>query len=794
MQNPPINPQLLKSAIFGMRRRSMDRDNQAFQQQFQDHTMQQLSGMQNQGIPRAQAMQQLQSQQQFGMDQDEQRRNAFDQEMNDMQARRESFGRASMAPGFRYGYQKPTPQPAAPLRGALSANERSNDRIVQQQIAQNNQGPTAPAKPAPATPAQGMYANSGRAHHTVDQNGAVRYAPSGQSLPGQNVAKSAPAQPQYSQQQVASNRGGQQQPNQNMAGYDQAKANLLKMNPNLGVAGHADNTNFINSLKASYGDNYREHLQQNPQLLAQHYSSMQPQANNPAPSQPAAQQADDGFVGPPPTMDMRQEMYAATLDDEAASSANVGPPAPTPVPASWRIPLPGASQAPNAPINLQPNKTPFTMSGGSPINPAGTSISPGTNSTQPSTPSFGDGANKPMNTPKTARDISFTLDTTDATVEETFRKTASAFGLSEFVTEEALHELGREKTASSREGRFMNHLREELFKMAKDMGDNCPYTPRELTLFSSSAENFQKAAMIEAKTFWLGLSEDLQKRGRDESFLKGILKEAEDFNEALGITTGPSNAGDIISPVVEGAKKVWDSAREHGSEALQGLSQGTSEIANAAQEAGRAAGEAGTSFMGSLKEHGGSAAQGIGQAARTAGSEILDTAKETAGRIKEQAGPAMDKLKENAGKALEKGKSAFKDLTSSLTPEDDRHQIIPGMGNQFLGAAGGALLSALLGGQMGLTGPASWLVPLLGGAAGYHYLPKLMNMWKDAPGTGVNSISPGAQIQNQKNPLVGSPAPFVGPQPPQFTGPDAAMPGASMSPGALSGMAGQTVI
>jgi hypothetical protein len=384
-----------------------------------------------------------------------------------------------------------------------------------------------------------------------------------------------------------------------------------------------------------------------------------------------------------------------------------------------------------------------------------------------------------MNTPKTARDSSISSELFNLEAEETFRKSASAFGLSDFAVEEALHELRAEKTASTKEERFMSHLRSELFKMAKSMGADCPYSPRELTEFTSSPESFQKAAMLEARSFWTGLSEDLVKRGRDKSFLDGMLKTAEDFSEDIGATLAPQNIesvgkglGQMAGTVGSALQNVWDTTKSFGGEAAQKASQGVDSLSSVAKE--------------------------IGNSAGTAGSSLMDTAKETAGRLKEQAGPAVEQFKQNANKALTegaaKGKSVFQDLTSSLTPEDDRHRRVPGMGNQFLGAAGGALLSALLGGQLGLSGPAAWLVPLLGGAAGYHYLPKLMNMWKDAPGSGVNSVSPGAQMQNQQNPLVGPPAPFVGAQPPQFTGSDVTPGGATMSPGVFSGTLGQKAV
>jgi hypothetical protein len=80
---------------------------------------------------------------------------------------------------------------------------------------------------------------------------------------------------------------------------------------------------------------------------------------------------------------------------------------------------------------------------------------------------------------------------------------------------------------------------------------------------------------------------------------------------------------------------------------------------------------------------------------------------------------------------MQQGKNFFRTMTSPSSQEDKKHDLFPGMGNQYVGAAGGALLSAILANQLGLEGPSSWLMPLLGGAAGYHYLPKLITAWQN---------------------------------------------------------------
>jgi hypothetical protein len=87
------------------------------------------------------------------------------------------------------------------------------------------------------------------------------------------------------------------------------------------------------------------------------------------------------------------------------------------------------------------------------------------------------------------------------------------------------------------------------------------------------------------------------------------------------------------------------------------------------------------------------------------------------------------------------------DSTGAL---EDRHRILPFMSNKGTGAIGGALLAMLIANHMGYQGPMSWMIPILGGVAGYNYLPQMMNKWKDPYGVGENSISPLAAKQNQQ--------------------------------------------
>ena len=78
----------------------------------------------------------------------------------------------------------------------------------------------------------------------------------------------------------------------------------------------------------------------------------------------------------------------------------------------------------------------------------------------------------------------------------------------------------------------------------------------------------------------------------------------------------------------------------------------------------------------------------------------------------------------------------------------DRNRVLPFAGNNWTGAVSGALLASILGREMGLSGPMSWMLPLLGGVAGYKMLPGAINSWKDPKGQGVNAIP---QIQRGGN-------------------------------------------
>jgi len=101
------------------------------------------------------------------------------------------------------------------------------------------------------------------------------------------------------------------------------------------------------------------------------------------------------------------------------------------------------------------------------------------------------------------------------------------------------------------------------------------------------------------------------------------------------------------------------------------------------------------------------------------------------------------------------GRGAFGDSGKDTTGlEASRNRALPFASNKTTGAVGGALLGSLLANEMGVSGAGAWMMPVLGGLAGYHHLPNLMDKWKDPYGYGVNAIGAGAAGMNRAMPLT----------------------------------------
>jgi hypothetical protein len=483
------------------------------------------------------------------------------------------------------------------------------------------------------------------------------------------------------------------------------------------------------------------------------------------------------------------------------------------------------------------------------------------------------------------------------------------------------------------EQEYMLVLRNDLTKMAVELGEDCPYSSEDICRFTESPESFNKAASMEAQAVWAGLSDELVKAGADQDFLDGMLKEAAPWGAILrnpraalsaaakafggggakateevmnlakkspglgGITT---NTGELLTNAATMPEHLSGARRFKFTNELENTLGSKGAISPAAQESLDAAK---TNYMGKIKDQLGTNAEDAfqthmhdiyrkakvapgatatadqlthqgyidqmsgGDFSHIAGPgrlnvhpdvlnaklnpDVLNDAKtwasQASGAKHDYTGvtpysqymndparnltppgggkdPSFLGVKFRPGKMVSRGMTGgtlgslaglpfgmpliggalgtglgaatglvgtapvvaagalggagvlgggaylgYKGLkgagnalglggqdtqTRDMTGElQDRHRIVPFMNNKATGAIGGALLAALIANHSGMSGPMSWLLPILGGVAGYHYLPQMMNKWKDPYGAGENAISPLAAGMNQQHPL-----------------------------------------
>jgi hypothetical protein len=97
----------------------------------------------------------------------------------------------------------------------------------------------------------------------------------------------------------------------------------------------------------------------------------------------------------------------------------------------------------------------------------------------------------------------------------------------------------------------------------------------------------------------------------------------------------------------------------------------------------------------------------------------------------------------------------------------NRNRVMPGMSNQFLGGAAGAVLLPMLAKSLGLEGIPPALLMALGGYGGYKLLPYLMNKMHDGAGQGANQ-EPYQQFLSRMHNTAGPESQYPGMS--QFTG------------------------
>ena len=723
---------------------------------------------------------------------------------------------------------------------------------------------------------QQARAAAGRGHHVVDASGAVRYVDQTSTTPAvdpqgkiTHIPKSSITEINPSASNVTYNP-----PAQNQSAFDQAKANLLKMNPNLGVAGHEDNTRFIQNLKNTYGENYREQMQKNPALLAKSYTASFPSSQNTASGQPASSVAESQApvsAGLQPAVQAPRGAAAMGMPRQASTA-----------PAAPNVHIPGSGQH------------------------------------------------------KTGEQIHTENLSLDSVFSEIEKRAMSGDPFCEGVVREI--NLQAEKVAElskSAEQRYMQYLNKELKKLAAFSSSS--YSEEQIDRFTKDTTSFEKAAHTEAKLVWEGMVEELRKQGADQAFIDGMTKEAlnirglanagnlaynmlrgglfdKDTWKGLGAlgkgvaqNLGRENAtqrvlqshggslgaltdtagkfvhapefaakgsrsiglADYVQQAVpdvlkknRNAQTALEDLRRGGLEQFgkelatenrgllenaylnklddakygvgaakgdalnaigriergdlspltKNLSAGSvkevasvlgkkpgdvapghaelpsviSKLQSHAEEVRKTpGGAANASPLGDVASHIASGKRNAGGAWRLSpwegvkgafGGGMLGTMVAPVfgplapavpfigagiGGMYKTFGPAGALAATGAG--LYGGKKLLGGLgiggagqqTDSTGLQQDRHRIVPFMSNRATGAIGGALLSMLIAREMGLTGAAGMVAPILGGIAGYNYLPEMMNKWKDPYGTGANQMNPFAAAYNRANPYVG---------------------------------------
>ena len=223
----------------------------------------------------------------------------------------------------------------------------------------------------------------------------------------------------------------------------------------------------------------------------------------------------------------------------------------------------------------------------------------------------------------------------------------------------------------------------------------------------------QKAAQEEeAQYIWAGIEDALRKEGADQDFIDGFKKEAFIMPALKMIGRGLGRAGGAIGT---GLKKVGPALGRGLEHSMVGSTLG-----------GLVGGLPGAVAGGLFTGLGGT--MGYGKATLLGGGALA-------------AGTYM-------------GAKGLWDSGNDITGNPaSRNRALPFSSNKITGGIGGALLGGLMANEMGMSGHAAWMMPVLGGLAGYHHLPKLMDKWKDPYGYGANAISGGAASMNRAMPL-----------------------------------------
>lgn len=307
----------------------------------------------------------------------------------------------------------------------------------------------------------------------------------------------------------------------------------------------------------------------------------------------------------------------------------------------------------------------------------------------------------------------------------------------------AAYELDLLKQSSlEKEARYLKHLEKQLRALNKK--SSSPLEEEQILEITKSAESFNRNFQEESRSVWNEMLEELKKQGANQSFIEGMQKEA--------------SAARIFAALANPFKRFGKFLKGSGGKAPAAAA--ASQAAPAAQAAQAAASPSSGGFE-KIRFSPSKGMAGLGGGALTGamlggvpGALIGGGIGGTVGLLGPVGGGAalLGGLGYGGYRGLKAtgllGQGDTLDMSGEL---EDRNRVVPMLSNQFLGGAGGAILGKLIASEAGLQGgPMGLLAPVLGGIAGYNYLPQMMNKWKDPVGVGSNKISPWAADINRR--------------------------------------------
>jgi hypothetical protein len=291
------------------------------------------------------------------------------------------------------------------------------------------------------------------------------------------------------------------------ADYVQAKQQLLQKNPNLADANHRDNQEFISSLKSMYGDNYRQHMENNPAELMKHYDRF------------AATQAQDAEAQRNATRESLP--YGAPLSPQEAAN---------PVPPPKVIPT-GSTMPPMDMSRINPEQAPR-------INPLSSPATLGVDGKQ-----------------KTDQDAVNNLEVKKPAPAQPVAATSGAGAPSDFEPDE--YNQGDPRYSSPVQpaaSKVVSTAFDTPIKLNIGTGGgeapqpnlNVPKPiPANTTSAPQPVQPNKTASHEDYELIWQGVFDQLRKEGANEDFLEGMMKEAFDL-------------GGFVQPIAKAIKPAGD--------------------------------------------------------------------------------------------------------------------------------------------------------------------------------------------------------------------------------------------